>query len=178
MIAWLRDRLTYANVAATTALVLALGGTSYAALSLPRNSVGSEQIRSRAVSSRHVDNGSLRLADLGAGARRALRGQEGPAGPPGAPAAKFFAAVSESGAFVRGNATHGGHTVGGSGAYTVGFAQNVSGCAYVATLGSTNGSTVAAGRVTVTDLGGIVGVQTYGPDGNPADLPFHLLVAC
>lgn len=175
MIAWLRDRLTYANVAATTALVLALGGTSYAALSLPRNSVGSEQIRSRAVNSRHVNNGSLRLADLGAGARRALQGQEGP---PGLPAAKFFAVVSTSGAFLRGNATHGGHTVGGSGAYTVGFAENVSGCAYTATLGTTDGSTVPGGRVTVTDLGGIVGVQTYGPDGNAADLPFHLIVAC
>ena len=175
MIAWLRDRLTYANVASTAALVLALGGTSYAAISLPRNSVGSEQIRSRAVTSRHVDNGSLRLADLGAGARRALRGQQGP---PGEPAANFFAAVSSGGGFLRGNATHGGHTSVGSGAYTVGFAENVSGCAYTATLGSTDGSTVPAGRVSVTDLGGVVGVQTYGPDGNPADLPFHLIVAC
>lgn len=25
---------------------------------------------------------------------------------------------------------------------------------------------------------GIVGVQTYGPDGNAADMPFHLIVAC
>jgi hypothetical protein len=178
MIAWLRQRLTYANVAATTALVLALGGTSYAALSLPRNSVGTEQIRSRAIKSRHVDNGSLRLADLGPGARRALRGQEGPIGPAGPPAAKYFAVVSAGGGFRRGNATHGGHTVGGSGSYTVGFAENVSGCAYSATLGSDDGSVVPGGRVTVTDLSGIVGVQTYGPDGNAADLPFHVIVAC
>lgn len=106
------------------------------------------------------------------GARPALRGQQGP---PGEPAANFFAAVSSGGGFVRGNATHGGHTSVASGAYTVGFAENVSGCAYTATLGSTDGSTVPAGRVTVTDLGGIVGVQTYGPDGNPADLAFHSL---
>ena len=178
MTGWLRDRLTYANVASTIALVLALGGTSYAAITLPRNSVGSAQVRSRAIESRHVDNGSLRLADLGAGARRALRGQEGPTGPAGAPAAKYFAVVSAGGGFRRGNATHGGHTVGGSGAYTVGFAENVSGCAYSATLGSDDGSVVPGGRVTVTDLNGIVGVQTYGADGNPADLPFHLLVAC
>ncbi len=175
MIGWLRQRLTYANVAATLALVFALAGSSYAAFSLPRNSVGRDQIRSRAIQSRHIDNGSLRLADLGAGARRALRGQQGPAGPP---AAKFFAVVSAGGGFLRGNATGGGHTAVGSGQYTVGFAENVSGCAYTATLGSTDGGTVPAGRVTVTDLGGTVGVQTYGADGNPADLPFHLIVAC
>jgi hypothetical protein len=175
MIGWLRERLTYANVASTMALVLALGGTSYAAITLPRNSVGSAQVRSRAIESRHVDNGSLRLADLGAGAKRSLRGQ---VGPPGPPAAKFFAVVSAGGGFVRGNATHGGHTVGGSGAYTVGFAENVSGCAYTATLGTTDGSSTPAGRVTVTDAGGIVGVQTSNAAGDPADLPFHLIVAC
>ncbi len=175
MTRWLRDRLTYANVASTIALVLALGGTSYAAITLPRNSVGSEQVRSRAIESRHVDNGSLRLADLGSGARRALRGQEGPAGPP---AAKFFAAVGSGGEVLRGNATGASHTVGGSGAYTVGFAESVSGCVYSATLGTIDGNNPPAGRATVTDRGGQVGVQTYGADGSPADLPFHLIVAC
>jgi hypothetical protein len=34
------------------------------------------------------------------------------------------------------------------------------------------------GRVTVADAGGSVAVRTYDPAGNPADLPFHLLVAC
>ena len=37
----IRDRLTYANVTATLALFIALGGSSYAALKLPRDSVGS-----------------------------------------------------------------------------------------------------------------------------------------
>ena len=49
MIRFLRRRATYANVAATIALATALGGTSYAAFTLPRNSVGSRQIRSGAV---------------------------------------------------------------------------------------------------------------------------------
>ena len=172
MTGWLRDRLTYANVASTIALVLALGGTSYAAITLPRNSVGSEQVRSRAIESRHVDNGSLRLADLGPGARRALRGQEGPA------AAKFFAVVGPGGELLRGNATGASHTVGGSGAYTVSFSESVSGCVYSATLGTVDGNTPAAGRATVTDRGGQVGVQTFDAAGNTADLPFHLIVAC
>ncbi len=44
-----RPRLTYANVVATVALFLALGGASYAALSLPRNSVGTPQFRNGSV---------------------------------------------------------------------------------------------------------------------------------
>ena len=46
-----RPKLSYSNVAASVALFVALGGTSYAALSLPGNSVGSRQIRTNAVGS-------------------------------------------------------------------------------------------------------------------------------
>lgn len=42
-------RLTYANVTATIALFVALGGASYAAVALPANSVGTRQLRSGAV---------------------------------------------------------------------------------------------------------------------------------
>jgi hypothetical protein len=74
-------------VVALVALVLALGGTSYAAVTLPRNSVGDRQIRAGAVRSSEVKNRSLRAADLSLSARRFLRGQRGPAGPPGPPGA-------------------------------------------------------------------------------------------
>jgi hypothetical protein len=43
------DHLTYANVVATLALFIALGGASYAAATLPANSVGPRQLRSGAV---------------------------------------------------------------------------------------------------------------------------------
>jgi hypothetical protein len=49
-----RPRLTYANVIATLALVLALGGGAYAAIQLPKNSV----------ESRTVVNHSLQAKDL------------------------------------------------------------------------------------------------------------------
>lgn len=179
MIGRLRDRLTYANVMATIAVFVALGGTSYA-LTLPRNSVGPAQLRTGAVRSIDVQNRSLQLGDLSLRARSALRGQPGPAGPvgpAGAPAAKYFAAVSGSGGLVRGNATSGG-SAGGTGWYVVGFAERVSGCAYSATLGTTDASSVAAGRITVRELDGRVGIQTYDGAGSPADLPFHLIVAC
>src|SRR3954447_25870492 len=178
MIDRIRNRLTYANVTATLALFIALGGSSYAALSLPRNSVGPAQIRRSAVNSRHIRNGAVHLGDIASSTRRALRGNTGTPGPPGPPAAKFFAVVGRDGGFLRGNPTNGGHTAAGSGVYTVGFAQSVSACAYTATLGTTDGSAVPAGRVTVTDAGGRVEVHTFDASGSAADLPFHLIVAC
>ena len=54
-----RPKLTYANVTATMALFIALGGTGYAAVQLPRNSVGSSQIRSGAVSKSELHRGAI-----------------------------------------------------------------------------------------------------------------------
>ena len=66
------------------ALFIALGGTSYAAVSLPKNSVGTKQIKNSAVTGAKVKNNSLSQKDLSAAARAALRGGTGPAGLPGA----------------------------------------------------------------------------------------------
>jgi hypothetical protein len=46
------------------ALFVALGGTSYAALSLPANSVGTKQIRSGAVTSKKLARGAVTAAEL------------------------------------------------------------------------------------------------------------------
>jgi len=125
----LRARLTYANVTASLALFIALGGTSYAAITLPRNSVGNDQIRTGAVRSSEVRNGSLQASDMSARARRALAGRpgpQGPAGPQGAAGVNLFAAVDASGRLVRGNATSGGRA--STGVYEVGFSRAASGC--------------------------------------------------
>jgi len=45
----LTDRLSYANVVATLALFVALGGASYAAVELPAGSVGVRQLKPKAV---------------------------------------------------------------------------------------------------------------------------------
>ena len=79
----LKGRLTYSNVMATAAVFIALGGTSYAAITLPRNSVGSTQIKKNAVSTSKVKDRSLAVRDLSAAARTSLRGQRGPQGPQG-----------------------------------------------------------------------------------------------
>jgi hypothetical protein len=76
----LRRRPSPATVIAVLALFVALGGTSYAAVKLPKNSVGKKQIRTGAVASSEVRNGSLLAQDFRAG--------QLPAGPTGATGAR------------------------------------------------------------------------------------------
>jgi len=76
-------RFVRSNAISLLALFVALGGTSYAVIHLPRGSVGPRELRKNAVSSSKVRDGSLRLADLRSSARRALHGQAGPAGAAG-----------------------------------------------------------------------------------------------
>ena len=73
-----------AMVVALIALSVALGGTGYAALKLPKNSVGTKQIKRNAVTSVKIKNGTIRRADLARGLSTAgPRGPSGPAGPAG-----------------------------------------------------------------------------------------------
>jgi Collagen triple helix repeat (20 copies) len=67
LVARLRSAMTYANVVSTVCLVVVLGGTSYAALELPRNSVRARHIAPGAVGGSEVRNGSLQRADFGRG---------------------------------------------------------------------------------------------------------------
>src|SRR3954466_5924698 len=64
---WFRSHLSFANVVSMLALFVALGVVSYAALKLPKNSVGSKQIKANAVKSGKVKNGALKAVDFGAG---------------------------------------------------------------------------------------------------------------
>lgn len=99
----LRSHLTYANVMATIAVFVALGGSSYAALSLSRNSVKSKHIgkgqvkRSdigrNAVTSAKVANFSLLAEDFREGdLPPGPKGDTGPQGVPGQAGAPGFSA--------------------------------------------------------------------------------------
>jgi hypothetical protein len=71
------SRLSYANVVATLALVVALAGGAYAASTLPPNSVGAAQLQAGSVRSRQIRDGAIQLGDIGAGTRSKLRGARG-----------------------------------------------------------------------------------------------------
>ena len=60
--------LSYSNVIATLALMIALGGTSYAAVTLGKNSVRSRNIANGAVTSSKIKNGAVTGVKLGRGA--------------------------------------------------------------------------------------------------------------
>lgn len=64
----LRSKLTYANVMATIAVFIALGGASYAATQLPKNSVGPKQLKSNAVTTAKIKDGAVTTAKIGNGA--------------------------------------------------------------------------------------------------------------
>jgi hypothetical protein len=60
----LRPKFTFANVVATLALFIALGGASYAALKLPKNSVGAKQLKKNAVTEAKIKNESVSAAKV------------------------------------------------------------------------------------------------------------------
>ena len=70
----------YANVTATMALVVALGGTSYAAIKLPANSVTSKQVKDKSLLKKDFKTGQLPAGKAGAAGPA---GPVGPAGPQG-----------------------------------------------------------------------------------------------
>jgi hypothetical protein len=68
MVAGLRSKLTYANVMATIAVLLALGGGSFAYAALKKNTVKSKQIAPDAVKEQEIAPGAVgteELADAG-----------------------------------------------------------------------------------------------------------------
>jgi hypothetical protein len=194
-LARLRAHLSYANVAATLALFIALGGTSYAAATLARNSVGSAQIRANAVGaseirtsavrSREIRDRTIALRDIAPSARNSLRGAAGPAGPqgPAGPAGvALTAAVNTGGQVVAGNARAGDHAP-GTNEFRISFNRDVAACVYSATLAAVqNGPTLEqppAGRITVSSAGGDrVLVKTFDAGGAAVPAPFHLMIAC
>jgi hypothetical protein len=146
---FLRHRPTPAMVVACIALVVALGGTGYAATVLPRNSVGTIQLRSNAVTGAKVKNSSLTAADFKAGSLPA-----GPAGPAG-PGAKW--------ALVRGDGT----VIAQSGGITPTAHPNPG--AYILDFGTAvTGKLIIASSANAADIGDR-GTVSAGPCGGTAE---------
>jgi len=88
---FLRRRPSPAMVVACLALLVSLSGVTYAAVGIPRNSVGRAQLQNNAVVSSKVKDRSLKAADFARGQLPAGKkgatgatGATGPAGPAGA----------------------------------------------------------------------------------------------
>lgn len=184
-----RRRLSYANVASSLALFLAIsGGTAFAAATIgtsdiknravtaPKiasnavtkskiraNSVGPSELRENSITSAQVKSGSLMASDFASGQLPA--GPQGPAGPagPAGSGAGISGVVSPGGGLVYGKGVA-AVSVGGAGVYTVTFNQNVSQCPAVATVGGyqLGGNTAAAPN------GGTVTLQPGGNDNQTA----------
>jgi hypothetical protein len=118
------------NAIALVALFVALGGTSYAAMNLPANSVGTKQLRAGAVTAKKVRAGSLLAIDFKAGqlprgpqgtpgiqgspGQQGQKGDPGQPGTPGAPGtARAYALVNVAAQFV---GPHPGFTAASQGA--------------------------------------------------------------
>ena len=71
----IRRHLSFANVIASLALFIALGGTAVAAATLTRDSVGSAQIRKDAVRSSDIRDDDIKVGDIATGAETALRSE-------------------------------------------------------------------------------------------------------
>ena len=104
-------RPRHGTVVAYLALFLALGGTAFAAASLPRHSVGTAQLRNGAVTGSKVRNGSLSASDFRSGSLpkgpagpTGPAGPAGPQGPPGSSGANVaLGLVGATGAVTNGN---------------------------------------------------------------------------
>jgi hypothetical protein len=91
MVTKIRSQLTYANVMSTLAVFVVLGGGAYAATKLPKNSVGTAQIKNKAVTKAKLAKGVAvkgAKGDTGAPGPKGDTGAQGPAGANGSPGEK------------------------------------------------------------------------------------------
>ena len=169
MLGKLLTHLTYANVVSTLCLLLLLGGGVAWAASLPRNSVGDDQIKAKAVGASEIRSnavgaaeikrnavgaseirdGTLTAREFSPGLRlqgpRGQRGDQGAPGQPGAPATKLFAYVNSEGTLAFQSGVDGiSHPVLGS--YVLTFNRSLAGCAVLTQSG--RGFPTSAGNVT------------------------------
>ena len=149
------------NAIALAALFVALGGTSYAAFSLPAGSVGSKQLRNGAVTAKKIANGSITPSKLDA---RTLGGS-----------IRHWARVSQT-----------GQVLSGSGAeYTVSWGTEFSSrCGVLISPAAVPGTAPIADStgVGINDPGPgkgktLVYVWTYN-SGSPTPAPFYIAVVC
>ncbi len=194
----LRRKLSYANVMATIAVFVALGGSAYAVTQLPKNSVGTKQLKKSAVTTEKVKNGAItgqkiKLSTLGtvpSASSAATAGSAGTAGKAsdsdalgGKPASTFAASTVVRSATVNGGlVTSKSDGIGlgnflhtGEGVYCI-KGLNPAPHTAVASVGITaeQGSTAATAVEAEPECQ--VTIFTYDKTGSDANEPFSVIV--
>ena len=157
------------NLVGYLALFVALGGTSYAAISLPPRSVGTQQLRDGAVTSEKLARGSITPAKLDS---RLLGGS-----------IRYWAQVNQGGQVVSGS--HGANASVGGAQYTVSWGTRFSSrCAALVTSAAVPGIAPLADSTGVginQPANGhgstVVYVWTFS-NGTPTRAPFYIVVVC
>ena len=155
-----RFRPSPAMVVASLALLLALGGTGYAASqALPRNSVTTIQVKDRSLLARDFKAGQLPRGAVGPAGPAGAAGPAGPAGPAGGAgsAAVKWALVRADGGIA---AQSGGITL----------AAKPSAGTYILSIGSAvTGKPILASAAYAADASDQRGVASAGPCGGGAE---------
>ena len=154
------SRYLHANLLGALALFVALGGTGYAAITIPRNSVGTPQLRNGAVTPAKL-NGKQIAGTIYA-----------------------WAYVNANGKVLASHGLRSGATRGQDAVYGFGLRnQKVpKGCAATASISTTRsvpnvpGSAIAQLAITPRPAG--VVVSTFNAAGQPTQLPFVVEVLC
>src|SRR5215208_2795938 len=150
-----RFRPSPAMVIGCLALLLALGGTGYAASqALPRNSVTSVQVKDRSLLARDFKAGQIPRGPAGPAGPAGAQGPAGPAGPAGGSASARWALVRPDGGIA---AQSGGITLAAkpsAGTYILSFGSQVSGRPIIASAGYAADSSDSRGETSAGPCGG------------------------
>ena len=180
-------RASQSMVVAVAAMIVALGTSATAAVTIRKNSVGPGQIKPNAVKSSDIKGNSIRFSDLTSGVRGAVTGG-GVAGPTGAAgSAGAYAVVRATTpptviAAQSNNVTSANVVRDATGSYCIGslpitpriaVASAISSAANVGVhVGSANANTICTGK-------GLTGTLTHvtvllHATGNPTDVNFNI----
>jgi hypothetical protein len=167
-----------AMVVALVALFMAMGGSAYALVitgaSIKNGSVAGRDIKNRSltgsdIAGNRVGGGAIKESSLGTVPSASI-----------ADGLARYTVVTGAGVQARGRGTTSVSRT-GEGRYQVIFDRDVRNCAYFATIGDVGAAGAGFGFISTRQLGsnvnGVV-VSVDGPNGNPADRPFHLIVPC